>query len=246
MSASSFDPTLYLRPPRLVRDAFVTLVRQVLTASAGRATPAAHALVMNDLAAVEEALAARQIQAGMEPVRRREIDAEEDELWYATHDILLSKSRFAGRDRDDATRFYGLLFGDGRAFLMAAHEVQYQAVDLRLKLLLAEEPTAERLLGDELLQHLQDSHARYGQMLNIGAGNAAVTVEDAVVKATNALRASFRDFVLLVCAEVAFAPEKVADVEKALAPISAAREKARRASQGESAPEEPAPVVVEP
>lgn len=236
MTATAFDPVLYLRTPRLVRDAFVTLVRQVLTASAGMATPEAHLAIENNLSAIEKALVDRQKASNVDPVRRREIDAEEDELWNAVHDLLRSKSRYAGRDRADATRFYGLLFGDGKAFLGSTLEVQYQAVDLRLKLLLAETPVAKRLLGDELLQHLKDSHIRYGQMLNIGAGNAADPFEDAVVEATNALRASFRDFVLLVCAEAAFAPAKVSAVEKALAPILAARDKAKKAGSSSETP----------
>jgi hypothetical protein len=244
--ATSIDPTVYLRPPRLDAPSAVALGKMLRVARPEGLPPTAceAAEHLDESVKTLEGAWHESERAAPREVNVQRCDKRLDNCWSSTRARLTAYSALPEEHplRVRAERLDGLLFPGGLAFLKSPYVVEHSESQRRLDLMAAEgvEGDLRELVGTVFVDELVAAHGEYGKALGITAPPEAPPPATRVAEPLRAMQAALRAYALQVVAYAATGERELEAARAALRPIDAFRASSgRRATRGGAVVPEP-------
>lgn len=235
MADASFDPSLYIRAPRISASNGVSLalqLRQALPALAPESVQEASASMWAEATALSAVFG---MEPGAKPVSPRQSDTRVDRAWGSFESRLASWETITAEEhraqRARAAELHAKFFGEGLGFLKLEFLSEHRESQKRIDWIVGDvRRDLVALVQEPFVTGLLEAHAAYGVALGITAPMDEVH-EAKIAEPLRALQAAIANYSLQVIAwhgnlrrSTPDYAAKVEAVKKALAPIDKFRE----------------------
>lgn len=247
----AFDPTPYLRPPRLDVRQGVALAIALLSALPKDATDGmkrtARAVRKATLAMNKAWDQKRRAAGAPRPASKARADHRVDTAWAALKmrlDACALLPVEAHPKAERAAEISRLLFPEGLEFLKLSMDLEWAESNALLGRIAEDDALGKDLVaitGPEFLAEVRAAHEAYGEVLGITKAHETPADVAALREPLRELVSAIGDYLLQVVASVdRERPETVQSARAALAPIDRLRQAAARRAAGKSGKGEPA------